>query len=322
MARIAVLGGGSFGTAVAAAAARGGEEVALVCRTARQAEAIGRTGRNADYFPDIALPPGLRATAEVDACRAAEVLFLAIPARHMDDYMPLLSGGLRPGAAVVNLVKGLDTRRLTFAERFAQDAPGVGYVALKGPTFARPLLLGEYSGLTIGTADPALEARLRALFGGGAIDFDSCASAAAVDAVSALKNIYAIMLGVLASLNLSDNTRFMFITRVLAEARQVMEVLGFDPGVVSLYCGVGDILLTGSCDTSRNRTLGLMIGKGIPVDPNRPDFLAEGVRSVRIIAEHLPPGAAPLIGALTAVLDGAIPPGEMPDILLRGRAAA
>jgi glycerol-3-phosphate dehydrogenase (NAD(P)+) len=316
---IAVLGGGSFGTAMGVAAARSGNRVSLICRTELQAELIRETRKNSSYFPDVEISPLVTASSDVNLCLEADIVFIAIPARFIDEYLEIIVKRMKPGSMVVNLVKGLDSKYLTFAEHFQENASGVEYVALKGPTFARPLLLGELSGLTIGAQSEEAERRLRAVFAGTSLDFDASRSPASVDMVSALKNVYAIILGVVASLNMSDNTRFMIITRIIAEAREVVDSLGMDGSVISKYCGVGDILLTGMCDTSRNRTLGVMIGKGIPVDANRPDFLAEGVRSVRIMLKHLTPGVAPLIEYLAKVLDGKSTPGLMIEEIIHRR---
>jgi glycerol-3-phosphate dehydrogenase (NAD(P)+) len=316
---IAVLGGGSFGTAIGVAATRSGHNVSLICRTEQQAEVIRSTGKNSSYFPDISIPALVSASSDVKICLEADIVFIAIPARFIDEYLEIIVKNMKPGSMVVNLVKGLDSKYLTFAEHFQANASEVEYVSLKGPTFARPLLLGELSGLTIGARNREAEQRLRAVFAKASLDFDVSYSPASVDMVSALKNVYAIILGVAASLNMSDNTRFMIITRIIAEARQVLESLGMDGAVINMYCGIGDILLTGMCDTSRNRTLGVMIGKGIPVDANRPDFLAEGVRSVRIILQHLQPDVAPLIEHLAKVLDAKSTPGMMIEEIIHRR---
>ena len=317
---LSVLGAGSFGTAVATALARGGNAVTLLCRTLQQADEIAATRRNARFFPGHAIAPGIAATADTDAALAADVLFLAFPSRAMDDYAHRIAAAARPGVTVVNLIKGLHPAHFTFAELFAAVAPQVGYVALKGPTFSRPLFLGEWSGMTVGADDAAVGDRVAALFAGaGALAIDRIGSGRSVDVASALKNVYAIALGLVGSTGPSENTTFMAATLVIKELRGVLAALGCVPEVLWSFAGVGDILLTGLCDTSRNRTIGLMMGKGVPIDLVASDFVAEGVRAVDALEAHLgeahPGGraATPLLDAVAAVLHGRAAPSHVFD---------
>ncbi len=299
-----MLGAGSFGTAVATAIARNGNAVTLLCRTAEQAEAIANTGENARYFPGHQLSPLISATAELDVALKAEMLFLAFPSKVMDDYAGRIAAGARQNAVVVNLIKGLHPQHFTFAELFRRVAPGIGYVALKGPTFSRPLFLGEWSGMTCGADDPSVGAQVTRLLTGGSLAIDTIPSAMSVDIASALKNVYAIALGLVGSTGPSENTTFMAATLVIKELRRLLDALGCHPDVLWSFSGVGDILLTGLCDTSRNRTIGLMMGKGIPIDLVRSDFVAEGVRAVEALEAHCGHVATPLLDAVAEVLHG------------------
>lgn len=316
---LAVLGAGSFGTAVATALARAGNRVTMLCRTPEQATQIDREHRNPRFFPGHALSPLIDATADADAALGAAILFLAFPSRVMDDYAGRIAAAAAPGTLVVNLIKGLHPDHFTFAELFAARAPQVGYVALKGPTFSRPLFLGEWSGMTCGADDPADGARVAALFeSAGALAIDTIGSARSVDVASALKNVYAIALGLVGSTGPSENTTFMAATLVVKELRRVLDALGCSPEVLWSFAGVGDILLTGLCDTSRNRTIGLMMGKGVPIDLVRSDFVAEGVRAVGALEARLggPEGgrvATPLLDAVAAVLHGRASPTHIFD---------
>ncbi|WP_139198036.1 NAD(P)H-dependent glycerol-3-phosphate dehydrogenase [Sphingomonas gellani] len=301
---LAVLGAGSFGTAIATALARGGNAVTLFCRTAEQAEAINRTRENARFFPGHVLSPQIDATADLDAVMGAEVLFLAFPSRAMDDYAGRIANEARRDAVVVNLIKGLHPEHFTFAELFRRTAPHIAYVALKGPTFSRPLFLGEWSGMTCGADDPEVGRQVSALFGGGSLALDAIPSAKSVDIASALKNVYAIALGLVGSTGPSENTTFMAATLVIKELKRLLDALGCHPDVLWSFSGVGDILLTGLCDTSRNRTIGLMMGKGIPIDLVRSDFVAEGVRAVDALEAHCGQVDTPLLDAVAEVLHG------------------
>jgi glycerol-3-phosphate dehydrogenase (NAD(P)+) len=167
--------------------------------------------------------------------------------------------------------------------------------------------LGEWSALTCGTDhDPDADCVI-STFKGASIDFDRLHSAHDADVVSALKNAYAIVMGIAASLGLSDNTNYLLITKILKEIGAVMKELQIEDTALASYCGIGDILLTSLCDTSRNRTLGIMIGKGIPVDPLRNDFLAEGVRTIDILLNHVQTDTAPILKILHEIMYGGQP---------------
>lgn len=310
---LAVLGAGSFGTAVATALARGGNAVTLLCRTPEQAHEINATRRNARFFPGHALHPLIGATADLGEALAAEVIFLAFPSKVMDDYAGRIAAAARPGSVVVNLIKGLHPDRFSFAELFAHVAPGLSYVALKGPTFSRPLFLGEWSGMTCGADDAAVGARVAALLSGGSLALDAIPSARSVDVASALKNVYAIALGLVGSTGPSENTTYMAATLVIKELRRLLDALGCHADVLWSFAGVGDILLTGLCDTSRNRTIGLMMGKGIPIDLVRSDFVAEGVRAVDALEAHCGHVDTPLLDAVAEVLHGRQGPAHIFD---------
>jgi glycerol-3-phosphate dehydrogenase (NAD(P)+) len=309
--RVSILGAGSFGTAIAVALARGDQEIALFCRTEAQAQNIFRSGQNAAYFPGHQLSSKIKPVSRLEGCLEADVIFLAFPARHMDDYAHLLGEAAASRAVIVNLVKGLHQEHFVFANLFQRHASRLEYVALKGPTFARPLLLGEWSGFTCGSSSDAAAGVITELFRPAAIHFDYSSSPEAVDAVSAIKNVYAIYFGMAASLGLSDNSRFMLISRIISEIREIIAQLGYSPDVLFKYCGLGDILLTGFCDNSRNRTLGVMIGRQIPIDFARSGFVIEGVRSVRILLSKIGEHPAPFLHLLVEILEGRVLPIRM-----------
>lgn len=317
-ATISILGAGSFGTAVARVLAIQDRDVLLLCRTETQAELIRTSRENREYFPGHPLPRCIDATSDLERALRSDVIVLAVPARNIDVIVQRMAEQVRGDTIVVNLVKGLHEQYFTFASLFEHYVPQVRYVSLKGPTFARPLFLGELSGFTCGTDNDAARRTVTELFRGTAVDLDYLSSAQAVDAISAIKNAYAIALGIAVSLGLSDNTIYLLVTRVLREVKMIVRELGFGLDDIFSYCGLGDILLTGFCDTSRNRILGIMVGKGLPVDPMRPNFLAEGVRTVFILLKHLDSSAAPILKAVLEILEGRARPMSLFDCLDAG----
>lgn len=313
---VAVIGGGAFGTAIAVAVARSGARVKIFCRRDGQADIINASGYNADYLPHVRLPSSIVATSDLTECLGADVCFLAVPSRFLGEYSSKLAAAATGQNIVVNLAKGLDPDYFTFDKIFLPFRNKITYVTLKGPTFARQLANGEPSSFTVGATELAAAQRVADLFCSSAVAFDYHSCPASVDLVSALKNVYAIVLGIGRAIDLSDNSTYMLTTDVLREAAQVMNAISHDGDVLSKYCGVGDMLLTGSCDSSRNRTLGIMLGKGVPIDHSRTDFLTEGVRTVRIMLGLVGRQTAPFIGFLDDVLAARVRPNQLMAVSL------
>jgi glycerol-3-phosphate dehydrogenase (NAD(P)+) len=306
---VTVLGAGSFGTAMAAAIARSGYAVDLYCRTAEQAEEIRQSRENRRFFPGHRLSDLVTTTSDIDAAIGAEILFLAFPASKLDSYVERLVAA-RSNAIVVNLIKGLHPEYFTFARLFAETLPDVRYVALKGPTFARPIFLGELSGLTCGTSSESARARVQALLASSSINLDYCQAPEAVDALSAIKNVYAVALGIGGALGLSENTIFLMVSRVVKEIKLMLRAIDNADDALLTYCGLGDMLLTGLCDTSRNRTLGFMLGRGLYIDTVRSGFLTEGVRTFSILKKRFDM-PLPILDTVIEILEHRAPPIEI-----------
>lgn len=284
--RISVLGAGSFGTAIANAVAQSGHDVTLLCHGQAQADEIARTRFNRRYFPDHAINDRIVPTADRARAIDADLLFLAFPARALDEFIAEFAA-LSGQPVAINLIKGLHPEFFTFAQLFAARLPHIDYVALKGPTFARPMFLGELSGMTCGARSRETQQRVAALFRGTNVVVDFFDVPEAVDLISAVKNVYAVAVGISAALGLSENTTFLLVARIIKEIRLITDTLGYGPDILLTHSGLGDILLTGLCDTSRNRTLGFMLGRGLHIDTERSSFLAEGVRAFSILRDKV-----------------------------------
>ncbi len=159
------------------------------------------------------------------------------------------------------------------------------------------------------------------LFATSHVHLDFCPSPHAVDAISGIKNVYAIVLGLAAALGVSDNTRFLLVAQIIKELSVVLRELGLGQEVLLTYSGLGDTLLTGFCDTSRNRTLGVMIGKEIPIDTSRSGFLVEGARSVAILHRRVNPRHTPVLNKLLDIMNREQPPLSMLELLVPNRSS-
>jgi glycerol-3-phosphate dehydrogenase (NAD(P)+) len=281
---IAVVGAGSWGTALAAHLRRRGDQVRLWAREAEVAVGIRDTGRNPYFLADIDLPSGLEATTDINAVvDGASLVVMAVPSEFVALTLKAIAR-LPDGVPVVSATKGFDPerhRRMTevIAERF----PEAGVGALSGPTFAREVALGRPTAAVIASRDAALAGRLQEALGTREFRLYTNGDVVGVEAGGALKNVMAIATGIADGLGLGENARAALITRGLAELTRLAVALGAQPATLAGLAGMGDLVLTCTGTLSRNRSLGIALAKGAALErvEGETKMIAEGARTVR-----------------------------------------
>lgn len=302
--RVAVLGAGSWGTALATLASRQCDTL-LWARDAEVAQAINAHHRNQRYLPDVVLPASLRATASLEqalehvqhADNASGLIILGVPMAGLDDICRQLAVKIPCTAhcaqiSVVWTCKGLhkDTSQLAHQivhQHLGHHAElGMGLGVLSGPSFAHEVALGLPVALTVATHDTDTVSRTTQALHGEAARIYSSTDIVGVEIGGALKNIMAIACGISDGLQLGNNARAALITRGLAEIQRVGQALGGQPDTFSGLTGLGDLVLTATGDLSRNRQVGLAIGHGQRLDTILANGMtAEGVRCVKAALE-------------------------------------
>lgn len=308
--RIAVLGGGAWGTALAQTAARAGRDVSLWAREAEVVRSISETGENPDFLPGVALDRAIRAHGEMaEVLEGAEAVLAVCPAQAM---RPVLSQARRvwPGPApLVLCAKGLEVRTgLRLSEIAASLMPEVPLAVLSGPTFAREVAEGRPTAVTLAAADPALAESLVAALGTRTFRPYAAADIVGVEIGGAVKNVLAIACGVVEGRGLGDNARAALLTRGLAEIIRLGRALGAHPETLSGLSGLGDLILTATSLQSRNFSLGVALGEG--------RTLSEILAARRTVAEGVHTAAA--IESLAERLGVEMPICEAVNHLLRG----
>ena len=321
---VAVIGGGSWGTALAAHLARGGTAVRLWAREAEIVESINRTRRNAWYLTDVVLPAGVRATGEVgEAVDGAALILVAVPSEFVDSVLKSL-GRIPDGVPVVSATKGFDPERhVRMTELIESRWPGAPVAALSGPTFAREVALGLPTACVVASRDETLARQLQTEVGTREFRLYTNGDVVGVEAGGALKNVIAVATGLCDGLELGQNARAALITRGLAEMTRLAVALGAAPITLAGLAGLGDLVLTCTGALSRNRALGMALARGgsQAAVEGETRMIAEGARTVTsalALAERH--GVSlPICAEVGAVLFGGKPPADALAALL-GRA--
>lgn len=317
--KIAVLGAGAWGTALAShALAR--NPVQLWSRNPAVVEDINRHHRNPRYLPGVVLPPSLGATADLtNALDGATLLVIATSFAGLRPVMESIAGAGQN--AVVWLCKGLaaDTGELAH-DVVASVAPSWEAGCLSGPSFAQEVAAGLPVALTAAASTDELALRMVAAFHHGAMRVYRSPDLSGVEIAGALKNVIAVATGISDGLGLGLNARAALLTRGLAEMTRFGLAHGAQAETFMGLAGIGDLVLTCTGDLSRNRTVGLKLAQGQALDETLRQLghVAEGVACCRaVVSTALAAGVdMPLSKAVLAVIEGEMSPAEAVASLL------
>jgi glycerol-3-phosphate dehydrogenase (NAD(P)+) len=312
--RIAVIGAGAWGTALALIAARAGRSVSLWAREPEVVEVIARTRQNAPFLPGIALPP-MDCTGDMAAATAgAQALLVVVPAQHLRASLLEVSLHAAAGIPLVICAKGIErTSGKLVTEVFDETAPSFEPAILSGPSFAYDAAGGLPTAVTI-AARPDIAKRLQASLSHATFRPYASDDILGVALGGAAKNVYAIACGIVDGLGLGESARAALLARGFAELRRLGNALGARPETLMGLSGLGDLVLTATSPHSRNYRFGIEVGKGrTPVElcaPGQP--LAEGVATapalvIRAAKEKI---ELPVAETVACVLDGSLSPAQ------------
>ncbi|HTT13839.1 MAG TPA: NAD(P)H-dependent glycerol-3-phosphate dehydrogenase [Burkholderiaceae bacterium] len=318
--RIAVLGGGAWGTAMALVAA-GRHEVALFVRDPAQAEAVRFERENRRYLPGFRLPAELLASADLSAVLAndPELIVVATPTSGLRAAMRALAQH-HVTAPVLWLCKGFERDTGLLGHQIAAQELGAHPAGvLSGPSFAQEVAAGLPTALTVAGSGAVCDIATVA-FHAGALRVYATDDLTGVEVGGAVKNVMAIATGIADALQLGNNARAALITRGLAEIIRFGVALGARAETFMGLAGVGDLLLTCTGELSRNRQVGLRLGQGVPLARTLADIghVAEGVWSAPEVARRAQEAGVdmPITHAVCAVLAGRLSPQAALELLL------
>lgn len=306
--RIAVIGGGSWGTALANAAAAAGREVVLWMRDAAAAERMRASRENARYLPGVSLHERVRATVDTaDLAQAAAVLAVT-PAQTMRGVLTALAPSLRKGSAVVLCSKGIERGTDAFMSAVAADCLGANasVAVLSGPSFAVDVARGLPTAVTLAARDGGEAARLAALLSGPAFRLYHTDDVRGVEIGGAGKNVLAIASGIVAGRGLGESARAALIARAFAELMRFARSYGGRPETLMGLSGLGDLVLTASSPQSRNFAFGDRLGRGATPEEASGGKLAEGALTAAalIALARAKSVEMPVAEAVSAIVSG------------------
>ena len=292
MARIAVIGAGSYGTCLAMLAGADGHDVALWCRNPELCQTMNESRENSEYLPGYKLPDTIRVTTDLaDAVTDRAFILGVTPSHAVRDVLGRAAAHIDPRTIVINASKGLEEGTLDRIDQIYTDIfpADMAHRAcyLSGPTFAKEIAAGLPGALVIASHDQVTAERVQTELATLRLRIYTSNDVVGVLIGGALKNVVAIAAGISDGLGFGLNARAALITRGLAEISRIGVALGADPLTFAGLSGMGDLVLTCSGDLSRNRRVGLALGKGKKLADIIAEMrmVAEGVKTTRVAYE-------------------------------------
>jgi len=288
MTHAAVIGAGSWGTALARVLADKGESVRLWGRDAGHTDEIQHTRQNARYLPGVELPRSLEATSDLAyAVRGCDLVLIVVPTHTIRDIARKIRAiGVGSETPVVSASKGIENESLMLmSEVLEQELPESAHrlAYLSGPSFAKEVVRGLPAAIVMASQDGQLADELMVRFSSERMRCYANTDVVGVEMGGALKNVIAIAAGAVDGLELGHNARAAVITRGLAEIARAAMAKGGSALTIAGLAGMGDLVLTCTGEASRNRTVGYEMGKGRTLDDvlGSMNQVAEGVRTAK-----------------------------------------
>lgn len=285
---VVVIGGGSWGTALANHLATEGVPTLIWAREPEVVESITMRRENAVFLPDVRLDERLSATDDLAAAvQGADTILSAVPTQHVRSVWSDVADELGTDATVVTVSKGIEIDTLRTPSTILAESLGLGssgrIVALSGPSFAREVAARHPTAVVAAGTDPERTRTVQELFSSEVFRVYGSSDVVGVELGGALKNVIALAAGIVEGLRFGHNTMAALMTRGLAEISRLGVALGGDPFTFAGLSGMGDLVLTCTGGLSRNRTVGVELGRGRSLDDvvSEMQMVAEGVKTTK-----------------------------------------
>jgi glycerol-3-phosphate dehydrogenase (NAD(P)+) len=290
--KVAVLGGGSFGTVLANISASNGNKVALWVRDSEQALRINSEGANSTYHPELQLSPNIEASENLeDVVRGSDIVLIATPSIIFENIVQRITPMVESKACIISCTKGIKLnpfRSMTdiISMNIGTNTNSIG--VLSGPNLAREIAENKVAGTVIASTNDELILNVKNALSSESFKVYSSNDIQGVELAGALKNIYAIICGMADSLEVGENAVGLILTRSMAEMSRFAVAKGANPITFLGLAGMGDLVATCTSNLSRNFQLGMHLGLGLTLENAKEKVgqVAEGVRTLEVIKEE------------------------------------
>ena len=287
---VCVLGGGSFGTALANIMAKNGHQVSQWMRNEEQVEEINLTGLNSRYLPNAPLHQELLATSNLEeAIRTSNTIFVSIPSKTFEQVVERIKPLLTPNQVLISTTKGFNPNRFELmSDILKRNGVTERIGVLSGPNLAKEIAAGHLTGSVIASDDDALRTTVIELLKSRTFRVYENRDSTGVELAGALKNIYAIVCGLAKAMKVGENTMAMIMTRSLAEMSRFAVHFGANPMTFLGLAGMGDLIATCTSPLSRNYRVGFALGSGEELEKaiGAIGEVAEGVNTLKMVVEE------------------------------------
>jgi glycerol-3-phosphate dehydrogenase (NAD+) len=311
--KVAIMGGGSFGTAMATLLARNKADldVVILMRNEDDARALNEEHRNVKYLPKYSLPVNIRASTDAkEALAGCDFIIHAVPVQQSRKFLAGVKDYIDPKTPMLCLSKGLETGTCDMMSEIIPSGLGRDQplAVLSGPTFAVELMQGLPTTIVAASEDESLAISVQQLFGSSCLRVNTSTDVTGVELSGAMKNVLAIAAGIVEGLELGNNAMAALVAQGVAEIRWLAGKMGARPETLAGVSGTGDIMLTCFVNLSRNRTVGVRLGSGETLEEvlGSMNQVAEGVATAAAVVQlakryrvHLP-----VLTAVASILDG------------------
>lgn len=322
--KIAVLGGGSFGTTICNLIAESGSRPTLWLRSQERADEINQQHKNSYYLADFKLNPHVEATTDIkQAVIDAHIVFVAVPSHSCRSVSQQIANFVSTQTMIVSVTKGIETADFKLMSQvLKEELPNNAIGVLSGPNLAIEIVQRQLTGTVIASQDPQLIEAVQSVLQSNYFRVYASQDVFGVELGGALKNIYAIISGMAAAMELGYNTRAMLMTRSLAEMSRFAVSMGANPLTFLGLAGVGDLIVTCSSSLSRNYQVGHAIGHGQTLKQATEQLgqVAEGVNTLKLVVDKAKENDIymPLASGLYDIIFSGVSVAEMVEQLMMG----
>lgn len=282
--KVAVIGAGILGTAIAQIVSNNVEDVYLYARREKVVNEIIETRVNSEYYPMVKLSDKIKPVCNFNNYSNPDVIFFCVPSSAVrDTAIKIKNESNYKNSVIVSTAKGIEYPSIKMMSKIIFEELAKNPVVFSGPTFASEIILNLPTIANIASKNSHELEVVKEVLTTDNFLVDISSDVIGVEMCSILKNISAIAYGICEGMNINDNAKYAVLTRSFNETKEIVAKIGGDPKTVDKYCGFGDLVLTSTSKKSRNYTLGMLYGERIIIDEKSSGILFEGKKSIRAV---------------------------------------